>query len=130
MEASERCGTGNKSISPHPRSNSHSGPPGNRFYMTAPAATRIGAGDVEEATGVRLSKDQLEALRKRYQGGYARLGGENRFGETISNDDLRQEVFGSIVLRPGQWPKLGGSTAASRQVRTPSTTSEVRPTAS
>eukprot|EP00427_Karlodinium_veneficum_P037963 CAMPEP_0169280788 /NCGR_PEP_ID=MMETSP1016-20121227/55824_1 /TAXON_ID=342587 /ORGANISM="Karlodinium micrum, Strain CCMP2283" /LENGTH=123 /DNA_ID=CAMNT_0009369197 /DNA_START=190 /DNA_END=558 /DNA_ORIENTATION=- len=89
--------------------------------MTAPGKMQIGAGDVEQATGVRLSGDQLEALRKRYQGGYARLGAEPRFGESINNDDLRQEVFGSIVLRPGQWPKLGGSTAASsRQVRSPS----------
>lgn len=95
--------------------------------MTAPGKMQIGAGDVEEATGVRLSGDQLEALRKRYQGGYARFGAENRFGESINNDDLRQEVFGSIVLRPGQWPKLGGAMPASRQVRSPSVASDVRP---
>lgn len=122
VEASERSGTANTS-SPQPGRDRRgsSATPTNRLYMTAPGKMQIGAGDVEQATGVRLSGDQLEALRKRYQGGYARLGAEPRFGESINNDDLRQEVFGSIVLRPGQWPKLGGSTAASsRQVRSPS----------
>jgi len=77
---------------------------GNRFYMTAPAG-RIEFSAVEEATGVRLSKDQLQALRKRYQGGHGRFGEGGGFGEAPSADGLRQEVFGSMVLRPGQWPK-------------------------
>eukprot|EP00931_Biecheleriopsis_adriatica_P106429 TRINITY_DN80890_c0_g1_i1.p1 TRINITY_DN80890_c0_g1~~TRINITY_DN80890_c0_g1_i1.p1 ORF type:complete len:236 (+),score=37.95 TRINITY_DN80890_c0_g1_i1:45-710(+) len=68
-----------------------------RFYSTAPAP-RLGASMVEEATGIRLSDDQLHALRKRYQGA--------GWGESPSSDSLRQEVFSSMVLRPGQWPKI------------------------
>jgi hypothetical protein len=131
VDASERSGIANTSAL-QPRGGSRSAAPGNRFYMTAPGKMQIGASDVEEATGVRLGNDQLEALRKRYQGGYARFGGDGgRFGESIGADDLRQEVFGSIVLRPGQWPKLGGgSTTASRQVRSPSASSMTSPPAS
>merc|ERR1719272_55889 len=65
-----------------------------RFYMTAPAA-QMSMSNVEEATGVRLSKDQLHALRKRYQSGYTRLGESGGFGKEPTSDDLRQEVFGS-----------------------------------
>jgi len=80
--------------------------------MTAPAS-RIEVSSVEDATGVRLSKDQLQALRKRYQGGYARSGeGGRAFGDGPTSDDLRQEVFGSLVLRPGQWPKFNSSAAS------------------
>lgn len=87
-------------------------PANRRFYMTAPAA-RIEVSDVQDATGVRLSQDQLQALRKRYQGGHARSGeAHSAFGGGPTTDDLRQEVFGSLVLRPGQWPKLGSSAAS------------------
>lgn len=79
--------------------------PDKRFYATAPAAQRIEAHDVEEATGVRLSRDQLQALRRRYQGGHSRFAGGSFGGEGPTAETLRQEVFGSIVLRPGQWPK-------------------------
>lgn len=100
------------------RGASCSTPPGNdkRFYMTAPARQQICSSSVEEATGVRLSKDQLQALRKRYQGGHSRLGESGGFGEKPSGDALRNEVFGSIVLKPGQWPKLGGSSVADSEM--------------
>lgn len=75
------------------------------FYATAPAP-RLGATDVEDITGVRLTDTQLQALRSRFQG-----DGRDRA------DQLRNEVFGSMVLRPGQWPKATGgdsSRASSR----------------
>jgi len=71
-----------------------------RFYATAPAG-RIGSAAVEEATGVRLSDGQLSVLRRRYQGGNGGFSGADH----PSSADLRREVFGSLVLRPGQWPK-------------------------
>jgi len=70
-----------------------------RFYATAPAG-RIGAAEVQEATGVRLSDTQLSVLRRRYQGGGGAFG-----GDAPSSADLRQAVFGSIVLRPGQFAR-------------------------
>eukprot|EP00929_Paragymnodinium_shiwhaense_P102338 TRINITY_DN65556_c0_g1_i2.p1 TRINITY_DN65556_c0_g1~~TRINITY_DN65556_c0_g1_i2.p1 ORF type:complete len:281 (-),score=36.51 TRINITY_DN65556_c0_g1_i2:94-936(-) len=81
---------------------------GARLFATAPAAPRIPASAVEEATGVRLSSEQLSALRSRYQGGLSltHSGGAAAFGGEPSSSELRHEVFGSIVLRPGQWPKL------------------------
>mmetsp|Transcript_89488 Transcript_89488/g.227615 ORF Transcript_89488/g.227615 Transcript_89488/m.227615 type:complete len:177 (-) Transcript_89488:93-623(-) len=57
-----------------------------RFYATAPAG-RIGAAEVQEATGVRLSDTQLSVLRRGFG------------GDTPSSADLRQAVFGSMVLR-------------------------------
>lgn len=76
-----------------------------RFYATAPAP-RISSSTVEEATGVRLNDDQLEALKNRYQGRASGwLGGNGNPGE-VNTDLLRQEVFSSIVLKPGQWPRF------------------------
>jgi len=71
-----------------------------RFYATAPAG-RIGIAEVQEATGVGLSDAQLSALRGRYKG----AGGGAFGGENPSAAELRQAVFGSLVLRPGQWPR-------------------------
>jgi len=81
-----------------------------RFSQTAPPP-RLAFAEVEEATGVRLSKDQLQALRRRCcQGGYGRFAG-GLGGESLNGEQLRQEVFGSIVLRPGQWPKASAEVA-------------------
>ncbi|CAK0903394.1 unnamed protein product [Prorocentrum cordatum] len=76
------------------------------FYATAPAP-RLGATDVEQITGVRLSDTQLQALRLRFQG-----DGRDRA------DQLRSEVFGSMVLRPGQWPKVTGGDGSRASSRT------------
>lgn len=92
-----------------------------RFYATAPAP-RLSSDTVEEATGVRLSNSQLSALKRRYQGGRATFGG----GDLPNNNDIRREVFGSLVLQPGQWPKLGG--IAEQRSQTPSERSALNST--
>jgi len=86
-----------------------------RFYATAPQF-RIESTDVEKATGVRLSDDQLSALRRRYQGGHTAAGAfgalalRDSGGEgSPTSDEIRQEVFGGMVLKPGQWPRFKDS---------------------
>jgi len=75
---------------------------GGKFSSTAPA-TLLPASVVEEATGVRLCDDQLRAVRGRYQSGSSGLA-MGIAGRAPNQMDLRQEVFSSIVLRPGQFP--------------------------
>uniref|UniRef100_A0A7S0FWX3 Uncharacterized protein n=1 Tax=Pyrodinium bahamense TaxID=73915 RepID=A0A7S0FWX3_9DINO len=81
-----------------------------RHFATAPAAPQIPASVVEEATGVRLSDTQLQVLRRRYQDralGSGISGGGRSGGACLepSSGELRREVFSSVVLRPGQFPK-------------------------
>jgi len=70
-----------------------------RFYATAPAP-RLEISGVQEATGVRLSDDQLSILRTRFKGNEGGFGSAGPTGA-----DLRQEIFGKMVLQPGQWPR-------------------------
>mmetsp|Transcript_33337 Transcript_33337/g.61117 ORF Transcript_33337/g.61117 Transcript_33337/m.61117 type:complete len:213 (-) Transcript_33337:90-728(-) len=72
------------------------------FSATAPPAISLSSKMVEEATGVRLQDAQLEALRQRYRGSSVPFGAAS--DQQVNPDDLRQKVFGSIVLQPGQWP--------------------------
>mmetsp|Transcript_33242 Transcript_33242/g.75738 ORF Transcript_33242/g.75738 Transcript_33242/m.75738 type:complete len:220 (+) Transcript_33242:100-759(+) len=80
------------------------GGPQDVFSATAPPAITLSSKMVEEATGVRLQEAQLEALRGRYKGGSSIPFGAAH-DQQVSPDDLRQKVFGSIVLQPGQWPR-------------------------
>lgn len=82
-----------------------------RLNQTAPARP-IAASAVEEATGVRLSDSQLQVLRMRYQGGCGIMASCS-FGDGPTSSDLRREVFGGIVLKPGQWPRVAADDASS-----------------
>mmetsp|Transcript_24752 Transcript_24752/g.57502 ORF Transcript_24752/g.57502 Transcript_24752/m.57502 type:complete len:227 (-) Transcript_24752:141-821(-) len=77
-------------------------PTNRRLFATAPAAPQLAVTSVEEATGVRLSDRQLQALQQRCHDGHS-----GSFGADPRAGTLRREVFSSLVLRPGQFPRLG-----------------------